>query len=106
MKAAYLIPLVASLLAFLGTAITGVLTYQATKRTKSGNIRTTEADRLWAASERMRDDLQNKLDKTEVKLEAALLRIDTLEDQVDEAMAGLRLCEQRENDLRRQLGLI
>lgn len=73
------IPVVVGLVAAVFT-LAGTL--YATRRQRSGDIRTTEAETLWAASEQLRKDYKAELETVRAELSAVRVEVSRLQGEV------------------------
>lgn len=103
-------PVVTSLGAIGGAAVTGAVAWAIAKRGKSGQIKTTEAETLWAQAQEMRDELRTRLEHcetelTEVKREAAAAKEEALDLKTQLVDARSKMADQQMEiaDLKSQL---
>lgn len=65
----------------IAAAVTGIVAYLVNRRKNSGTIETSDADVLWAASERMREELRAEADLARRRTEAAEKRASVAEER-------------------------
>lgn len=73
------IPVVVAFIAALAT-LAGTL--YATRKQRSGEIRTTEAETLWAAAEQLREDYRNELASVRAELATVRVEVTRLQGEV------------------------